>query len=146
MSKLSWAVVVCALSFLPSCATTNASSEPGGADEDVVEQYDDQLHVTDIKVGDGETATNGSTVTVHYRGTLTDTTVFDSSYTREPLTFKLGARRVIRGWDQGLVGMRVGGKRTLVIPPSLGYGSKAKPNIPPNSHLIFEVELLAVQP
>ncbi|MFT3711875.1 MAG: FKBP-type peptidyl-prolyl cis-trans isomerase [Archangium sp.] len=104
------------------------------------------MQVTDVVVGTGEKAVNGSTITVHYRGTLTDTTVFDSSYTREPLTFKLGARRVIRGWDQGLVGMRVGGKRTLVVPPRLGYGSKTKPNIPANSHLIFEVELLAVQP
>jgi FKBP-type peptidyl-prolyl cis-trans isomerase len=99
-----------------------------------------------VVVGTGDTATNGSTVTVHYRGTLTDTTVFDTSYMREPLTFKLGARRVIRGWDQGLVGMRVGGKRTLIIPPRLGYGSKTKPNIPANSHLIFEVELLNVTP
>lgn len=130
--------------LLAGCATTSAA----GADpaEDVVDQYDDELHITDTKVGTGETATKGSTITVHYRGTLTDTTVFDSSYTREPLTFQLGARRVIRGWDQGLIGMKVGGKRTLIIPPRLAYGSKNKPNIPANSHLIFEVELLVVQP
>lgn len=133
-----------AVLFLVGCATTSSASND--SNEDVVEQYDDELHVTDTVVGTGETATTGSTVTVHYRGTLTDTTVFDSSYMREPLTFKLGARRVIRGWDQGLVGMKVGGKRTLVIPPRLAYGNKSKPNIPANSHLIFEVELLAIAP
>lgn len=129
--------------LLAACRTDGAAAAPN---EDVVEQYDDELHFTDTRVGTGETALNGSTVTVHYRGTLTDTTVFDASYTREPLTFKLGTRRVIRGWDQGLLGMKVGGKRTLVIPPRLGYGSKSKPGIPPDSHLIFEVELLALVP
>lgn len=129
-----------ALLLLAGCKT---APEPA---EDVVEQYSDELQVTDVVVGTGETAVSGSTVTVHYRGTLTDGTVFDSSLTREPLTFKLGARRVIRGWDQGLVGMKVGGKRTLIIPPRLGYGSRAMGAIPPNSHLVFDVELLAVSP
>jgi FKBP-type peptidyl-prolyl cis-trans isomerase len=114
-------------------------------DEDVVEQWDDELHVVDTRVGTGATATVGSTITVHYRGTLVDGTVFDSSLTREPLTFQLGARRVIRGWDQGLAGMKVGGKRNLVIPPRLAYGSKERGRIPANSHLIFDVELLQVE-
>lgn len=137
------ALTLGAVLLLAACRTDGSAASP---DEDVVEQYDDELHFTDTRVGTGETATNGSTVTVHYRGTLTDTTVFDSSYTREPLVFQLGTRRVIRGWDQGLLGMRVGGKRTLVIPPRLAYGSKSKPGIPANSHLIFEVELLALEP
>lgn len=125
---------------LPSCKT---APEPA---EDVVDQYGDELQITDTKVGTGDVALAGMTITVHYRGTLTDTTVFDSSLTREPLTFKLGARRVIRGWDQGLIGMRVGGKRTLVVPPRLGYGGKTMGKIPANSHLIFEIELLRLTP
>lgn len=136
-------LLLLALSALLLFAGCKTAPEPA---EDVVEQYSDELQVTDVVVGTGETAVSGSTVTVHYRGTLTDGTVFDSSLTREPLTFKLGARRVIRGWDQGLVGMKVGGKRTLVIPPRLGYGSRAMGVIPPNAHLIFDVELLAVSP
>lgn len=137
------ALACCLLVCLSACRTTATAAAP---DEDVVEQYDDELHVTDLVVGTGETATVGATVTVHYRGTLTDTTVFDSSYARAPLTFRLGARRVIRGWDQGLVGMKVGGKRALVVPPRLGYGGRTREGIPANSHLLFEVELLAVQP
>lgn len=120
-----------------------ATPEPA---EDVVDQYSDELQISDTVVGTGEAAIAGMTVTVHYRGTLTDGQVFDSSLTREPLTFKLGARRVIRGWDQGLLGMKVGGKRTLVIPPRLAYGSRAVGQIPPNSHLIFDVELLQITP
>jgi len=126
-------------------ASFSCKSAPEPA-EDVVEQYSDELQVTDLVVGTGETAVAGSTVTVHYRGTLTNGQLFDSSLTREPLTFKLGARRVIKGWDQGLVGMKVGGKRQLIIPPRLGYGSKAVGDIPPDSHLIFDVELLQVTP
>lgn len=136
-------LLLLAFSALLLFAGCKTAPEPA---EDVVEQYSDELQVTDVVVGTGETAVSGSTVTVHYRGTLTDGTVFDSSLTREPLTFKLGARRVIRGWDQGLVGMKVGGKRTLVIPPRLGYGSRAMGVIPPNAHLIFDAELLAVSP
>ncbi|MEW5742778.1 MAG: FKBP-type peptidyl-prolyl cis-trans isomerase [Myxococcota bacterium] len=132
-------LVLAVLSFV-ACKT---APEPA---EDVVEQYSDELQITDTVVGTGETAVAGMTVTVHYRGTLTDGQVFDSSFNREPLTFKLGARRVIRGWDQGLVGMKVGGKRTLIIPPRLAYGSKSVGQIPPNSHLIFDVELLQVTP
>lgn len=133
-------LVLAAFVLFSGCKT---APEPA---EDVVEQYSDELQVTDVVVGTGEKAVSGSVVTVHYRGTLIDGTVFDSSLTRAPLTFKLGARRVIRGWDQGIVGMRVGGKRTLIVPPGLGYGSRAMGLIPPNAHLIFDVELLAVSP
>ena len=97
----------------------------------------------DILVGEGTPAVAGDTLTVHYIGTLENGQVFDDSYMRgEPYTFRLGARTVIQGWDQGLVGMRVGGKRRLIIPPALAYGSQGRPPIPPNATLTFEIELI----
>lgn len=104
------------------------------------------LKYYDFTVGEGAEATRGSDVTVHYRGWLTDSTQFDASYDRDrPFTFTLGTGQVIRGWDEGVVGMKVGGERQLVIPPELGYGSSGAGNdIPPNATLIFEVELLEV--
>jgi len=105
-----------------------------------------ELMVTDVVVGTGAEAVPGTNVTVHYVGTLTTGQMFDSSVARgEPFTFPLGAGMVIAGWEQGVAGMKVGGKRTLVIPPELGYGAQAVGTIPPNSTLIFEVELLDVQ-
>ena len=105
------------------------------------------LQITDEKVGDGPQAQTGQTVTVNYVGTLTNGTKFDSSYDRnQPFDFTLGAGQVIKGWDQGVVGMKVGGKRKLVIPPDLAYGSQSpSPQIPPNSTLVFEIELLAIK-
>lgn len=104
------------------------------------------LITEDLKVGDGAEAKAGHKVTVHYRGTLTDGTKFDASYDRgEPFTFNLGAGQVIQGWDQGVAGMKVGGKRKLTIPPALGYGARGAGGvIPPNATLVFEVELLKV--
>lgn len=104
------------------------------------------MEQTDIQVGTGAEAVAGKKVSVHYVGTLTDGTKFDSSRDRgQPFDFPLGAGRVIKGWDQGVAGMKVGGKRKLVIPPELAYGSKGFPGlIPPNSTLVFEVELLGV--
>ncbi len=103
------------------------------------------LGVEDLVVGGGATAAVGDTITVHYVGTLLDGTKFDSSIDAgRPFTFRLGAGQVIAGWDQGLVGMRVGGKRRLTIPPSLGYGSRANGPIPANSTLKFDVELLSI--
>ena len=105
----------------------------------------DQLEIVDEVVGTGVEAIAGKSVTVNYLGTLTNGTKFDSSYDRnEPFVFNLGAGEVIAGWDQGVDGMKVGGKRKLVIPPSLGYGSADLGVIPPNSTLVFEVELLKV--
>jgi FKBP-type peptidyl-prolyl cis-trans isomerase len=103
------------------------------------------LVIEDLVVGTGATAAVGDTVNVHYVGTLTNGTKFDSSYDRgTPFSFQVGAGRVIAGWDQGIPGMKVGGKRRLTIPPSLGYGSQAYGPIPANSTLVFDVELVSI--
>jgi FKBP-type peptidyl-prolyl cis-trans isomerase len=99
------------------------------------------LQVTDITVGTGATAVNGDVLTVNYVGTFLDGRQFDAG----SFTFQLGAGRVIPGFDQGLVGMKVGGKRQLVIPPSLAYGSAGSGSIPPNTTLKFVVDLLSIQ-
>jgi FKBP-type peptidyl-prolyl cis-trans isomerase len=98
-------------------------------------------------VGKGREAKTGDTVSVHYTGTLLDGTKFDSSRDRnQPFEFKLGAGRVIKGWDQGVVGMKVGGKRTLTIPSDLAYGDRGSPpKIPPKATLKFDIELLDVK-
>ena len=123
------------------------SATPGPAAE--------QLIVTDTKIGTGKEAIAGSTVFMHYSGWLyrplaknMHGKLFDSSLPRgEPLDFVLGTGRVIKGWDQGVKGMKVGGKRTLIIPAELAYGSRPTPGsgIPPNSALIFDVELMDVK-
>ncbi len=95
--------------------------------------------------GTGAPALPGHQVTVNYTGKLTNGTVFDTSIGRTPFSFMLGRGQVIQGWDMGVAGMKVGEKRQLIIPPNLGYGSNATGNIPPNSVLVFEVDLLDVQ-
>ncbi|MES9964583.1 MAG: FKBP-type peptidyl-prolyl cis-trans isomerase [Candidatus Sedimenticola sp. 20ELBAFRAG] len=107
---------------------------------------DSGLKYEDLVEGDGEQAVAGNSVTVHYTGWLTDGTKFDSSLDRnDPFRFPLGGGRVIRGWDEGVQGMKVGGKRRLTIPPQLGYGAAGAGGvIPPNATLVFEVELLEV--
>ncbi|MCR4328249.1 MAG: FKBP-type peptidyl-prolyl cis-trans isomerase [Patescibacteria group bacterium] len=103
------------------------------------------LEITDLVAGMGAEAKAGDKVTVHYTGTLADGTVFDSSKTRgTPFTFTLGVGQVIKGWDEGFAGMKIGGTRKLVIPPGLAYGAQQVGPIPPNSTLTFEVELLEV--
>jgi FKBP-type peptidyl-prolyl cis-trans isomerase len=102
--------------------------------------------IEDLEIGDGAVATKGKVLAVHYTGTLTDGTKFDSSLDHgEPIHFKLGLGRVIPGWEQGIEGMRVGGKRKLTIPPALAYGAQGQGPVPPNATLVFEVELVSVQ-
>jgi FKBP-type peptidyl-prolyl cis-trans isomerase FkpA len=109
---------------------------------------DQQMGMVTITAGTGDVAKAGDRVSVHYVGTLTDGSKFDSSRDRnQPFQFVLGQGQVIKGWDQGVAGMKVGEKRKLTIPPAMAYGAMGRPpKIPPNSTLVFEVELLAVNP
>ena len=152
MEKRSWALpvaVMVAASFY--MFATNYQFKEQKKENQVVPA---SLVKTDIKLGEGETAVAGKTVTVHYTGWLYDEAAsnhqgkkFDSSRDRnQPFPFPLGARKVIPGWEMGVEGMKVGGKRLLIIPPALAYGaSGAGGVIPPNAQLVFEVELLGVQ-
>ena len=105
------------------------------------------LQIEDIKIGEGNEVKKFDIVTVNYTGTLEDGTKFDSSLNpgRTPFRFTVGAGQVIKGWDEGLMGMKVGGKRKLTIPPELGYGSRDNGPIPANSTLIFDIDLLGIE-
>jgi peptidylprolyl isomerase/FKBP-type peptidyl-prolyl cis-trans isomerase FkpA len=118
--------------LLPACGSTSPS--------------DGVLGIEDVVVGTGATVVTGDTVTVNYTGTLTNGTVFDTSLQagRTPYSFKVGAGTVIPGWDQGLVGMRVGGRRKLTIPPNLAYGSQGNGPIPGNATILFDISLLSI--
>jgi len=104
------------------------------------------LQIQDLQIGTGTEAVTGKQVSMHYTGTLTDGTKVDSSVGGSPYTLTLGGGEVIAGWDEGIVGMRVGGKRRLTIPPSLGYGAPGRPPVvPPNATLVFDLELMDVK-
>jgi len=105
-----------------------------------------ELQVEDIEVGDGRECVKGALILTHYTGTLADGTEFDSSHRKgRPFECVIGTGRVIKGWDTGLMGMRVGGRRKLFVPAHLGYGERTVNGIPPNSDLFFEIELLEVR-
>jgi FKBP-type peptidyl-prolyl cis-trans isomerase len=135
---------------LASIAAFTPLGRPDAAENQVIEMPDGLKYI-DTKIGDGATARAGNKVSVNYTGWLSDNGAkgkkFDSSFDRgQPLPFTLGAHQVIAGWDEGVAGMKVGGKRTLTIPPELGYGARGFGTaIPPNATLIFDVELVQVQ-
>ena len=139
---------VAGLFFCAACLLLQADDKKKDdkKDEKVIEK-DSGLKYVEIKVGDGKEAKKGDAVEVHYTGWLKDGTKFDSSVDRKkPFTFDLGEGQVIKGWDEGVAGMKVGGVRKLMIPPELGYGARGAGNaIPPNADLIFEVELLKIR-
>ena len=130
--------------LIAACAQSQAPAGGGGGQEVTTASG---LRYTDIKVGTGAEAKAGQTAVVHYTGTLTTGNQFDSSKDRnQPFSFPLGAGRVIKGWDEGVAGMKVGGVRKLTIPSNLGYGAQGAGGvIPPNATLLFEVELLDVR-
>ncbi len=129
-----------------STNSANSSNTPSKGKEVASEPSEPGLKFEEIVVGVGISPKPGQDVTVHYTGILENGVKFDSSLDRgEPFTFKIGVGRVIKGWDEGVMTMKVGGKRKLIIPPHLGYGSRSTGPIPPNSTLIFEVELLEVR-
>lgn len=104
-----------------------------------------ELQIEDLQPGDGKAVVKGALITTHYTGWLEDGTVFDSSVEKgRPFQCVIGTGRVIKGWDQGLMGMRVGGKRKLCVPAHLGYGERQVGRIPANANLVFEIELLEV--
>ncbi|MEB3355474.1 MAG: FKBP-type peptidyl-prolyl cis-trans isomerase [Synechococcales bacterium] len=127
-------------------ATGPDDTNPASSESPEVVTTPSGLQYIDLVEGDGATPRSGQTVFVHYTGTLEDGTKFDSSRDRnQPFSFRLGAGRVIRGWDEGIATMKVGGRRQLIIPPELGYGARGAGGvIPPNATLIFDVELLRI--
>jgi len=130
----------------PTTAIISQQPASNSANMDNIITTEGGLQIQDLTVGMGQEVKSGDTVTVNYLGTLQDGIKFDSSYDRnQPFTTQIGVGQVIKGWDEGIVGMKVGGKRKLTIPPALGYGNQPTGSIPPNSTLIFEVELVGVK-
>jgi FKBP-type peptidyl-prolyl cis-trans isomerase len=127
-------------------AQNDLSVALGQNKESKIVKTDSGLQYQDLKEGTGDAAKKGDTVEVHYTGWLKNGKKFDSSVGGKPFEFKLGAGMVIKGWDEGVQGIKVGGKRKLIIPPELGYGKKGAGDvIPPDAELIFEVELLKIK-
>ena len=133
--KINWQIITFAVMLIAvSCSKEKQTMNNG-------------LVIEDVKIGDGQEVEKFNIVTVNYTGLLENGTKFDSSLNpgRTPFRFTVGAGQVIKGWDEGLMGMKVGGKRKLTIPPELGYGSRDNGPIPANSTLIFEIDLLGIE-
>ncbi|GMU05148.1 FKBP-type peptidyl-prolyl cis-trans isomerase [Corallococcus caeni] len=146
-------LLLCAVLALAGCGGDSSSGDPAqvtyadalGVNLSSMNKSESGLYTQDLVVGTGTEAVNGSRVLVHYTGWLPDGSKFDSSRGGQPFSFAVGAGQVIEGWDEGLVGMRVGGTRKLVIPSDMGYGSRgAPPVIPADSVLVFDVELMRI--
>ncbi|GAC1301083.1 MAG: hypothetical protein NVSMB19_08790 [Vulcanimicrobiaceae bacterium] len=146
ISLLVWPLAAGANPAAPAGHPAHGASKPAPSRGAKIVTLPDGLRYVDNVVGKGPQPKIGQTVRVHYTGTLTSGLIFDSSRDRkEPFEFPLGQHRVIAGWDEGVATMRVGGRRTLTIPPALGYGAQGAGNaIPPNATLIFDIELLAI--
>jgi FKBP-type peptidyl-prolyl cis-trans isomerase len=153
LNQLSWVLLIAGLLGCgDKTESVRASAKPGFSasleiDTAAMTRTPSGLRYQDVNVGTGTVATAGKTVSVHYTGWLPNGEKFDSSRDRnQPFGFSLGAGQVIAGWDEGVAGMKVGGRRKLVIPPDLGYGTAgAPPDIPPGATLVFDVELLDVR-
>lgn len=133
--KINWQIITFAVTLIAvSCSKEKQTMSNG-------------LVIEDLKIGDGQQVEKFNIVTVNYTGLLENGTKFDSSLNpgRTPFRFTVGAGQVIKGWDEGLMGMKIGGKRKLTIPPELGYGSRDNGPIPANSTLIFEIDLLTIE-
>ncbi len=150
LSKISLVCLLGLLFTLGALVTMNSTAEDANAEAKTITTSPSGLRYLDTNIGEGAEAKKGNKVSVHYTGWLagagdTKGNQFDSSISRgRPFTFSLGAGQVIKGWDEGVAGMKIGGKRTLYIPSQLGYGSRGIGPIPGNADLIFDVELLGV--